>query len=221
MKYDQTVVCQKESSNDTVLLTFLRVYTQVEVIVKCMWKLCSSVDLVTLCCTSKHSCWGQERNSKQMLFQRLSLWCPLFFLSLQLKGSRIHLFLILFLPLMTVWRHRDAEGKERKENGIRTGRDHLEKGKTKGQMRWWRWRGNVGLRKLIQGKDTERKVGGRPLGSWRGQQLIRMRGRGVALMATVSGTQKKPVESPQRWAQYRLVDTWRKWGWGGEWDFAF
>ena len=198
MKYDQPVVCQKESSRDTALLTFLRVYTQVEVIVKCIWKSCSSADGVTLCCTSKHSCWGQERNSKHMLFQRLSLWCPLFFLSLQLKGSRIHLFLILFLPPMTVWRHRDAEGKERKENEIRTGRDRLEEGKTEGRMRWWRWRGNVRLRKWIQGKDTERKEGGRSLGGWRGQQLIRMRGRGVALMATVSGTQKKPVVSPQR-----------------------
>lgn len=75
-----------------LLLPFLRVYTQVEAIVKRIWILCSSVDLVTVCCTSKHSCWGQERNSKQMLFQCLSLWCPLFFFSLQLKGSHIHSF---------------------------------------------------------------------------------------------------------------------------------
>lgn len=77
------------------------------------------------CCLWKHCCRGQERNSKQMLFQRLSHWCLLFFFSLQLEGSHIYLF---FHPLPTttpVSKHSDAVRKERNEmsSGWRDQRD--------------------------------------------------------------------------------------------------
>lgn len=48
-------------------------------------------------------------------------------------------------------------------------------------------------------------MGGGPEGSRQGQQLIRMRGRSVALMPTVSGTQTKARRTPQRRAQCTLI----------------
>ena len=126
------------------------------------------------------------------------------------KKSHSLLFNLLFSPPLNFRAHKLKKEKKdwRKENGIRTGRDHIYTYGERQRDGWGeRWCESVQLRKQMNIRKGRVlwKVGGGPQGSWQGQQLIRMRGRSAALMQTVSGAQTKACRSPQRRAQCALI----------------